>query len=232
MTASSRYAIYFAPPDQSPLWRFGSAVLGYDATTGRDVAHLPLPGIAAADWPALSAEPRTYGFHATLKAPFRLAPGMTVEDLYEALESMAPRQTPVILDGLAVTRLGSFVALTPVGDVLELNGLAMRVTSELDVLRAPLTEEEMGKRLKAPLSERQRAQLERFGYPYVGEDFRFHMTLSGSLPPERVGPVADALASAYAEAVPVGPVDIEALTVFEQPEPGARFRITERIPLG
>lgn len=232
MPASSRYAIYFAPPDQSALWRFGSAVLGYDAAAGRDVPHLPLVGIPAAEWPALSAEPRTYGFHATLKAPFRLAPGMAIEDLYEALEDMAPRQTPVILEGLAVTRLGSFVALTPIGEVDELNGLAMRVTSELDVLRAPLSEEEMAKRLKAPLSERQRAQLDRFGYPYVGEDFRFHMTLSGSLPADRVGPVADALASAYAEAVPVGTVDVDALTVFEQPEPGARFRITERIPLG
>lgn len=232
MPDAARYAIYFAPPDQSALWRFGSAVLGYDAATGADVAHFPLPGIAAAEWPALSAEPRLYGFHATLKAPFRLAPGMSAADLLDAVEDMALRQPPVIIEGLAVTTIGSFVALTPIGDTQELNALALRATSELDVLRAPLTEAEMEKRLRPPLSERQRSHLERFGYPYVGDDFRFHMTLSGSLPADRVRPVADAIGAAYAEAVPTGPVDIDALTVFEQPEPGARFRITERIPLG
>jgi putative phosphonate metabolism protein len=232
MSDTSRYAIYYAPPEQSALWRFGSAVLGYDAATGRDVAHLPLPGIEAAEWPALSAEPRLYGFHATLKSPFRLASGMTVNDLYDAIEDLAPRQTPVILEGLSVTRIGSFVALTPVGDVLELDGLALRVTSELDVLRAPLTEQEMQKRLKTALSERQRSHLDRFGSPYVGEDFRFHMTLSGSLPPDRIDAVAAALTSAYAEAVPTGTVDVDALTVFEQAEPGAPFRVGERIPLG
>jgi len=232
MTDIARYAIYFAPPAESPLWRFGSAVLGYDAATGEDVPHRALAGIDPAEWPALSAEPRVYGFHATLKAPFRLAAGMRRDDLFEALQDLAPRQPPVVLEGLAVTTIGSFVALTPIGAAGDVGALALRVTSEIDVVRAPLNEAELQKRLRAPLTERQRAQLERFGYPYVGEDFRFHMTLSGSLPAERVMPVADALRTAYREDVPVGPLDIDALAVFEQREPGTRFRITERFALG
>lgn len=232
MTACARYAIYFAPPEASPLWRFGSAVLGYDAARGLDVPHLPLPAVEPSAWPALSAEPRVYGFHATLKAPFRLAGGMRPADLYDALEDLAPRQPPVVLDGLAVNAVGSFVALTPVGDVDAIGALALRVTRELDVLRAPLNEAEMQKRLRAPLTDTQRAHLQRFGYPYVGDDFRFHMTLSGSLPAERVRPVREALAAAYAREVPIGPVDIDALAVFEQSAPGERFRVTERFPLG
>jgi putative phosphonate metabolism protein len=232
MSDTARYAIYFAPPADSPLWRFGSAVLGYDAETGADVPHRALPGVDPADWPALSAEPRVYGFHATLKAPFRLADGMTRADVFEATQSLATRQRVVALDGLAVTTLGSFVALTPVGDVTALNALALRATSELDVLRAPLNEAELRKRLKSPLTERQRAQLERFGYPYVGEDFRFHMTLSGSLPAERVAPVAAALREAYTADVLAGPVAVDALAIFEQAAPGERFRIIGRFPLG
>ena len=232
MPDSMRYAIYFAPSEHSVLWRFGSSVLGYDAASGQDVPFRPLSGIDMGRWPELSAEPRTYGFHATLKAPFRLAAGMTRDDLFEALEDMAPRQAPVVLEGLQVTRIGPFVALTPVGDATELNALAYRVASEIDVVRAPLSEAEMQKRLRSPLTERQRANLDRFGYPYVGEDFQFHMTLSGSLPGALQAPVAEALKAAYAEDVPVQTADIDALTVFEQPEPGARFRITERIPLG
>lgn len=232
MPDSTRYAIYFAPSEHSALWRFGSSVLGYDAASGEDTPFRPLAGIDMRGWPELSAEPRTYGFHATLKAPFRLAAGMTRDDLFEALEDMAPRQTSVVLERLQVTRIGPFVALTPVGDVAELTALAYRVTSEIDVVRAPLSEAELQKRLRSPLTERQRAHLDRFGYPYVGEDFKFHMTLSGSLPEPMRAPVAEALGAAFAEDVPVQTADIDALTVFEQPEPGARFRITERIPLG
>jgi putative phosphonate metabolism protein len=232
MTDTARHAIYFAPPEASALWRFGSRVLGYDAARGVDVPHLPLAGIDPALWPALSAEPRAYGFHATLKAPFRLAGGMHRADLYEALEDLAPRLPSVRLPGLAVTAIGTFVALTPAGDGEDLSALALRVTSELDVLRAPLNEAELQKRLRAPLTERQRASLRRFGYPYVGEDFRFHMTLSGSLPSGQVGAVLDALRTAHAQEVQAGPVGIDALTVFEQPAPGERFRITERFPLG
>jgi hypothetical protein len=157
---------------------------------------------------------------------------MSRDDLFEAIEDMAPRQTAVVLEGLKATRLGSFVALTPIGETKEVDDLAFRVTSELDVVRASLGDAEMQKRLRQPLTERQKAHLERFGYPYVGEDFRFHMTLSGSLPIELLEPVWTALECAFAEDVPTQTVDIDALTVFEQSEPGGRFRITERFPVG
>ncbi len=232
MPDSTRYAIYFAPSEHSGLWRFGSSVLGYDASSGLDLPFRHLVGVDMSRWPELSADARTYGFHATLKAPFRLSPGMTRDDLFEAIEDMAPRQTPVVLEGVQATLLGSFVALTPIGDTQEIDELAFRVTSELDVVRAPLSEAEMQKRLRHPLTERQQAHLQRFGYPYVGEDFRFHMTLSGSLPQNLVESVCAALQRAFAEDVPTQTVDIDALTVFEQSESGSRFRITERFPLG
>ncbi len=232
MTDSSRYAIYFAPPENSPLWAFGSSVLGYDAANGERVPFRSLPGLDMERWPDFSAEPRVYGFHATLKAPFRLAPGMTRDDLFEAMEDMAPRQTTVVLDGLQVSTLGRFVALTPIGNTYELDGLAFRVTSELDVVRAPLSDAEREKRLRSPLTDRQRGHLERFGYPYVGDDFRFHMTVSGSLPPELVDTVHAALATAFAQDVPIGTVDVDALTVFEQKDAASPFVITERFPLG
>lgn len=70
-----RYALYYTPAADSALWRFGSATLGYDAITGRDIAFAVPPGCEALDWQELIAEPRRYGFHATLKAPFELANG-------------------------------------------------------------------------------------------------------------------------------------------------------------
>src|SRR6478609_9862865 len=126
MPDSTRYAIYFAPSEYSDLWRFGSSVLGYDALSGLDLPFRQLAGFDMTRWPELSSDARTYGFHATLKAPFRLSPGMTRDDLFEAIEDMAPRQTTVVLEGLQVTTLGPFLALTPIGDTSELNGLAYR----------------------------------------------------------------------------------------------------------
>ena len=67
-----RYAIYYAPAPGSGLDRFGAALLGYDAFTGKD---LPFPEDilqAAPDWRGLTGDPRKYGFHATLKAPLSL----------------------------------------------------------------------------------------------------------------------------------------------------------------
>ena len=73
MTSFPRYAIYFVPAPDSDIYRFGAAILGYDAFSGH-----PLPfadGLTAtfADWHDLTRDPRKYGFHATLKAPFSLA---------------------------------------------------------------------------------------------------------------------------------------------------------------
>ena len=69
MTGFPRYAMYFAAGADSALSRFGAGLLGYDAHTGDEV---PFPDVAlrvAPDWHDITADPRKYGFHATLKAP-------------------------------------------------------------------------------------------------------------------------------------------------------------------
>ena len=79
-----RYAIYFTPPPGSDLHRFGSAVLGYDCVTGAKLTPPADIAVDAEEWRRLTEEPRRYGFHATLKAPFRLAPGTTEAGLIDA----------------------------------------------------------------------------------------------------------------------------------------------------
>ena len=72
-----RYAIYFTPPEASALAAFGASAIGYCAASGRDVALPDSPFHDRADAMALTEEPRRYGFHGTLKAPFELAVGRT-----------------------------------------------------------------------------------------------------------------------------------------------------------
>jgi putative phosphonate metabolism protein len=223
-----RYALYYAPAADTALARFGAAIIGYDADSGAEVPFLAPD--SAEDWAALTAEPRKYGFHATLKAPFALADGADRAAIEADMRAFAAANAPVALDGLAVTAIGPFCALTPVGDATALDALASRAVVAFDRHRAPLTEAERARRLKSPLTPRQIRHLDAWGYPYVHEDFRFHMTLTGPLHADIRDAVRERLATRFAVAVGEGPVVVDQIALFHQP-PGGRFRIAARAPL-
>jgi putative phosphonate metabolism protein len=227
-----RYALYYAPASDSALWRFGSATLGYDAVTGEDVAFAAPPGCDAASWPELTAEPRRYGFHATLKAPFELANGRSESALRAFAHNVAAGHAGVALDRLAVNALGPFIALTPAAPSEALQRLAFALVQAFEPFRAQLSEADLARRLKSPLTPAHRAYLEAYGYPYVGDAFRFHMTLTGSLPPDAIAPVKQALAAAHAKAVPPEPVAIDRIALFRQQTRESRFRLLDSFLLG
>lgn len=175
----TRFALYHVPPP-GPLAGFGAAWLGWDIAAGAAVAHPVLHG-APLDIAAVTATPRRYGFHATLAAPFRLAPGLGLDDLDRACSALAAGLSPVALAGLRLSRLGPFLALTPIGATAALDALAAACVRAADPLRAPLTAADIARRAPERLTPHQRALLLRWGYPYVMEEFRFHLTLTGSL---------------------------------------------------
>src|SRR6266536_3747053 len=180
-----RYAIYFVPPADTALYRFGAGFLGYDCYTGESLPHPEDTGLTASEWVQLTREPRQYGFHATLKAPFRLLPPFTEMDLTAELERFAaiPRTLPAIEP--AIQALARFIAVVAAAPSMALDRLAADGVMAFDRFRRPLTSREREQRLGAGLSERQIENLDRWGYPYVFEDFRFHMTLTGPLDTDR-----------------------------------------------
>lgn len=233
MTQSApRYALYYAPAADSALWRFGSTTLGYDAATGADIDFAVPPGCEGLDWREVTAEPRRYGFHATLKAPFELGNGRNEGALRAFARNYAAGRPPVRLAGLSVDALGRFIALTPSEPSEALQRFAFDIVQAFEPFRAPLSEADLARRLQSPLTPAHRAYLEAYGYPYVGDAFRFHMTLTGSLPDGEVAPVKAALALAYAQALPAGPVQIDRIAIFKQASRGSRFVLLDTIPLG
>ncbi len=104
-----RYALYWLPNPGSRLEAFGRSVLGYDPVSGEAVAHPAGLG----DLAAVNTGARVYGFHATLKAPLRLAPGATEADLVVAARGVAAAHPPVAVGPLRVAALGRFLALVP-----------------------------------------------------------------------------------------------------------------------
>jgi putative phosphonate metabolism protein len=230
MDEVSRYALYFTPPHASELNRFGSGVLGRD---------LYVPGIVSPPaglepcLPALleiTGEPRRYGFHATLKAPFRLALGTSGAELLAAVQKFCTHQPPVDVGPLDVTLIGAFVALMPASAPPSLAPFAAECTALFDGFRAPLSEAERERRRPERLSPRQNALLERWGYPYVFEEFRLHLTLTGPLAAEQRTVWHERLARAW-DRLAAGPARIDAVSVLRQDRPGADFRLIERIEM-
>ncbi len=219
-----RYAIYFTPAQNHPLTRAAAGWLGRDAFTGAPCAATTIDGIAAEEIEPLVAEPRRYGFHATVVAPFRLAGGFTETQLLEAFQGFCSQTEPFTIDALAVAQLGSFLALVPRDPEPALAALAANAVRHFLPLRAPLGEAEIARRDPASLSPRQASYLARYGYPYVMDEFRFHMTLTGPLAPEVCARVRPLLERAFAFAADA-PLAVDALALFVEPEPGAPFAV-------
>ena len=199
-----RFALYFAPAEVAPLTEAATSWL------------------AQADLRALTVSARRYGFHATLKAPMGLASGMGRPALEAAIAKFAERRAPVGIGYLRPQLLDGFLALTPVEQPAALTEFAADVVRTFEPLRAPLGAAEMARRMEAPLTARQVELLETFGYPYVLEQFLFHMTLTDRLAePQRTALLGRAEAW-FAEAL-ARPVWLDRLVLFHEAEAGAPF---------
>lgn len=219
-----RYALYYTPPRDHALTRLASAWLGRDAFTGLTVARAEQAGLALGELAYFTAPPRRYGFHATLKAPFRLAPGFAEDELIAAVESFCGQVAPVAVPRLEIGRLGGFFALVSAERSAELDTFASRVVAEFDRFRAPLTEAEIERRNPVSLTTVQLRNLRNWGYPYVFGEFRFHMTLTGEIGTGDRPRVQAALERQFGPVLG-GPLDIGHLAVFVEREPGAPFEV-------
>lgn len=222
----ARYAIYFVPPAQSDWSRFATAWLGWDIDAGRTVDHPVIDGLDVA---SVTQVPRKYGLHATMKPPFRLREDQSLSALQDTCARLAGKFAPVSLDGLEVARLGRFLALRPVGDTRDLNALAAACVRDLDPFRAPASETEMNRRRAAGLTMEQDANLTNWGYPYVLEAFRFHITLSGRLSKPMLANVQTVLNQRLVPLLPA-PFDISNLALVGEAEDG-RFHMLQRYAL-
>lgn len=226
----TRYAIYFSPPARTPLASLGAAWLGRDCDTDQDLTPPAFEGISAEEQARITEQPRRYGFHATMKPPFHLAPGATLDDVRQSLRALATRARDTALPPLKVRSLSRFLALVPSRPTPEVEDLAAACVRDLDRLRAQPAPGELERRRLAGLSERQETLLTRWGYPYVMEAFRFHMTLTGPIEPDLSARLLPQL-SAYFGEVLAREQRIDALSLFEQQEPDLPFRRIDRIPL-
>lgn len=177
----TRYAIYYVAGPDTPLGRFGANWLGRDVVTKKTVVQPTLKGIEPERLVEITASARTYGFHATLKPPFHLVDGYDLGMLDEVLEAFVVAEEPFEVPALELAELDGFIALRPKKSSKALHRFAESCVRTFDAFRAPPSDQEVAKRLEADLTDKQVKLLKKWGYPYVMDEYHFHMTLTERL---------------------------------------------------
>ncbi|MGL3604972.1 DUF1045 domain-containing protein [Rhizobium sp. G187] len=226
-----RYAICFTPSAGNPLALAAASWLGRNVFSGLPVEHPSLRGIGLHEIAFHTALPRRFGFHATFKAPFRLSHGATEAAFLNDLMLFADRMDPVLLQGLRVGRIGDVYGLILDRPCPAVDHLAASIVQVFDGFRAPLSEAEIERRNPDRLSAPQFSNLNRWGHPYVMDEFRFHMTLTGPLLGRDFARIEEAMKIHFDPAL-VEPVVIDHLALFVEAEPGAPFQVHSLHPFG
>jgi putative phosphonate metabolism protein len=225
MGPDARVAVYYGPLPDDTLFTDAARWLGRDPAS-----DAPSPQPAIPDIAEVTAEPRLYGFHATLKPPMRLATGYHWNDLVSATRTLADGIAPFDLPPLSVQDLFGFLALRETKPSAPLQALADACVEQLDRFRAPATETELARRRRAKLTPEQDAMLVRWGYPYVFGTWFFHLTLTRRLSAIEKQVYLPA-AEAYFAASIAKSRRVSDICLFMQPAAGSPFVIKERLKL-
>lgn len=226
---SHRFAIYFAPAAASTLWGRAAAWLGRDATTNQVDLPAP-PDIEPKALHGATKSARRYGFHATLKAPMILKEGTTRQGLEDALADFAGSRPAVSVGEVEIRSLDGFLAIVPRLQPHALTDFVGLCVAHFEPFRAPMAASDRDGRVGKGLSARQIELLDQFGYPYVMEQFRFHMTLTDRLPAPERDIMLQAAQNWFAPAMP-HELMLDRLSLFEEPQAGAPFIRVADYPL-
>lgn len=227
MTLYKRVAIFYAPGSQTPLANFGAHWLGWDVEHAKRVPHSQVDGLPA-PISELVATPQKYGFHGTLKAPFRIRDDQTIDGLKDAMKAFSDQCKPFVIGKMKVATLGSFVAIIQENASDNFAEFASEIVRNFEDYRAPLRDEDIAKRRKAGLTPRQDELMLKWGYPYIFDQFKFHLTLTGKLSEQNAQIVCDRLTD-HLKPILDTPVEAVDLCLYGEREDG-RFEIIERFP--
>jgi hypothetical protein len=139
-----------------------------------------------------------------------------------------PRTLPQVRP--IVDAISGFIAVIPGDPSHELQRLAADCVRTFEPFRAPMTADDRARRRPERMTPRQLDYLDRWGYPYVMDEFRFHMTLTCRLDPDRRPSILAMLRHRFDE-LALDRLTIDRIALFKQDDASSRFRIVESWPL-
>ncbi|MBX4925069.1 DUF1045 domain-containing protein [Rhizobium binae] len=226
-----RYAICFTPPASDPLSLVAANWLGRNVFSGDMLEPPAVRGLGIHEIAFHTAVPRRYGFHGVLKAPFHLSGDMSESQLLRDLMRFAGTLAPFQISRLEIARLGSFYSLMPSAPCEQIEYLASAIVQEFDRYRAPLSEADIERSDPDGLSAAQFANLHRWGNPYVMDEFRFHMPVTGSINAIDLPRIESALRTVF-EPVLKEPVMVSNVALMIEEGTGGPFRVHSLHPMG
>ena len=229
-----RYAVYFSPEPGTPLDAFAQQWLGPDDnTTTRQRTFVPVvEGMAPDRVRALTDSTWRYRFHGTLKPPFELNPASSREALMAAAHIFAKGMAPIELPSFELATIGKFIALTPIKSSGALENLAGQCVRVFESFRVPPSAETMAHYMRNKLTVHQTQMLEHWGYPYVMEEFRLHISLTDRIDDATERAAVMKVLQHMTAAVVNKPIVLREITVFFQTERDQPMVILDRIPFG
>ncbi|MFA1626141.1 DUF1045 domain-containing protein [Rhizobium mongolense] len=226
-----RYAICFTPTPSDPLSEVAANWLGRNVFSGEMVEPPAIGGIGIHDIAFHTAVPRRYGFHGVLKAPFHLAPDVSETQLLRDMMRFSGSFQPFRIPRIEVARLRNYFSLVPSVPCEHMHYLASAVVQHFDRFRAPLSEAEIERIDPDGLSAAQFANLHRWGNPYVMDEFRFHMPLTGPVNLVDMPRIEQALRNVF-EPVLAEPVTVANIALMIEEGTGGPFRVHSLHPMG
>ncbi|MBX5190045.1 DUF1045 domain-containing protein [Rhizobium sp. NZLR3b] len=226
-----RYAICFTPPASDPLSLVAASWLGRNVFSGDMVEPPAVRGLGIHEIAFHTAVPRRYGFHGVLKAPFQLGHNMSEAQLLRDLMRFSGTFVPFQIPRIEVARLGNFYSLLPSAPCERIQYLASAIVQEFDRFRAPLSEAEIERSDPDGLSAAQFSNLHRWGNPYVMEEFRFHMPVTGPVNAIDMARIEPALRTIFAPALS-DPVTVSNVALMIEEGTGGPFRVHSLHPMG
>ena len=229
MNSFSRYAVYFSPPADSELSKFASSWLGWDAQSAKKISH-PIFKDLTSDISELTKKQSCYGFHGTLKPPFSLANTKNESELKAAILELSQSIKKFEISAVSLQLINGFAAVVAKYENNEIKNLAKRCVQELDSFRRPESLKVVQKRRSTGLSKNEEFNLQRWGYPYVMDNFQFHLTLTRKLNPEESKNVMEVLASELNEVLSIA-LPVRDICLFGESHTSGNFQIIESFPL-
>lgn len=225
-----RFAIYYAPSSSSLLWSLGRQWLSHNGPAEKGIIPNSFSCFTAARLAEITDSPRHYGLHGTLKAPFRLAKHRDEEELHSCLNSFVRQHKPFVTPPLCLRLLNDFFCLCPERRSIEIDTLAAECVQVFDEFRAPLNQIELDRRKADALTEDEKHNLFTWGYPYVMEQFRFHITLTDRIDDEHERELLQTCLGDFFAPVLGEPLTVDGISLFVEPSPGEPFFCSRHYP--
>ncbi len=225
----SRYAIYYVPPESDHLTKFAASWFGWDVYQGIRVNYSELSNLNY-DIKEITKKPCKYGLHGTLKAPFSLAKDRTIDELRLSLSRLSSSIKKFEIPFISLRKISGFIAIVPTTQNKKLNFLAKKCLQELDCFREVESLEILNKRRSVELSSSMKQNLLKWGYPYVLNDFQFHLTMTSKLAPKVSENVFSVLSSELSSVLN-SPLVISKICLFGESKIHGKFKVIEEFSL-